>query len=172
MPARVYLGLGSNLNSPPRQIKAALKAIAKLPGTRLIRCAPWYQSIAIGPGSQARYINTVAEIDSVLKPRALLQALQKIEKQQGRKRIVRWGPRSLDIDILLYAEQSLNTRQLQIPHPRLGERNFVLQPLLDIAPTLNLPDGTPLARLLANCSPEGIVRLNAGGSGGRTGQDY
>jgi len=169
MPAKVYLGLGSNLNSPPRQIRAALRAIAKLPGTRLVRCAPWYRSIAIGPGSQGRYINTVAEIDSVLKPRALLQSLQQIEKQQGRKRIVRWGPRSLDIDILLYAHQTLNTRQLQIPHPRLCERNFVLQPLVDIAPALTLPNGTPLAKLLANCSPEGIVRLSAGGSGGRTG---
>ena len=169
MPAKVYLGLGSNLNSPPRQIRAALKAIAKLPGTQLVRCAPWYQSIAIGPGSQARYINTVAEIDSVLKPRALLQSLQQIEKQQGRKRIVRWGPRTLDIDILLYAHQTLNTRQLQIPHPRLCERNFVLQPLADIAPALKLPNGTPLAKLLANCSPEGIVRCSTEGRGGRTG---
>jgi len=169
MPAKVFLGLGSNLNSPPRQIKAALKTIAKLPGTQLMRCAPWYQSIAIGPGSQPRYINTVAEIDTVLKPLALLQALQQIEKQQGRKRIVRWGPRTLDIDILLYAKQTLKTRQLQIPHPRLGERNFVLYPLADIAPELSLPDGTSLARLLANCSPEGIVRFSAGGSGGRTG---
>ncbi len=169
MPAKVYLGLGSNLNSPPRQIKAALKSIAKLPGTRLACCAPWYQSIAIGPGSQPRYINTVVAIDTVLKPRALLKALQGIEIQQGRKRIVRWGPRTLDIDILLYANQTLKTRQLQIPHPRLGERNFVLYPLADIAPQLNLPDDTPLARLLANCSPEGIVRLSAKGSGGRTG---
>ena len=169
MPAKVYLGLGSNLNSPARQIKTALKAIAKLPGTQLVSCAPWYQSIAIGPGSQPRYINTVVAIDTVLKPRALLHALQQIEQQQGRKRIVRWGPRTLDIDILLYAEQSLQTRKLHIPHPRLGERNFVLYPLADIAPGLSLPDGTPLARLLANCSPEGIVRLDAGGSGGRTG---
>ncbi|OUS09206.1 2-amino-4-hydroxy-6-hydroxymethyldihydropteridine diphosphokinase [Gammaproteobacteria bacterium 54_18_T64] len=168
MPARVYLGLGSNLNSPPRQIKAALKAIAQLPGTQLIRCAPWYKSLAIGPGSQPSYINTVVEIDTALQPRALLQALQQIETRQGRKRIVRWGPRTLDLDILLYAKRSLNSRQLQIPHPRLGERNFVLQPLADIAPELSLPDGTPLARLLANCSPAGIVRLVAVGSGGRT----
>ena len=172
MPAKAFLGLGSNLNSPSRQIKAALKAIAKLPGTQLVCCAPWYQSIAIGPGSQPRYINTVVEIDTVLKPRALLQVLQQVEKRQGRKRIVRWGPRTLDIDILLYAKQTLKTQQLRIPHPRLGERNFVLYPMADIAPELSLPDGTPLAKLLANCSPEGIVRLNAGGSGGRTGQDY
>lgn len=169
MPAKVFLGMGSNLNSPPRQIKAALKAITKLPGTQLVRCAPWYQSIAIGPGSQPRYINSVVEIDTVLKPRVLLRALQQIEQQQGRKRIVHWGPRTLDIDILLYANQTLKTRQLQIPHPRLGERNFVLYPLVDIAPELNLPDGTSLAALLANCSPEGIVRFNAGGNGGRTG---
>ncbi|OUS10016.1 2-amino-4-hydroxy-6-hydroxymethyldihydropteridine diphosphokinase [Gammaproteobacteria bacterium 53_120_T64] len=168
MPARAYLGLGSNLNSPPRQIKAALKAIAKLPSTQLIRCAPWYQSLAVGPGSQPRYINTVVAIDTLLKPRALLQALQQIERQQGRKRIVRWGPRTLDLDILLYANQSLNTRRLQIPHPRLGERNFVVLPLADIAPELSLPDSTPLARLLANCSPEGIVRLVTTASGGRT----
>lgn len=169
MPAKVYLGLGSNLNSPARQIKTALKAIAKLPGTQLVRCAPWYQSIAIGPGNQPRYINTVVAIDTVLKPRPLLQALQQIEQQQGRKRIVRWGPRTLDIDILLYARLALNTQQLKIPHPRLRERNFVLYPLADIAPDLNLPDGSPLARLLANSSPEGIVRLNAGGSSERTG---
>ncbi len=168
MPAKAFLGLGSNLNSPSRQIKAALKAIAKLPGTQLVCCAPWYQSIAIGPGSQPRYINTVVEIDTVLKPRALLQVLQQVEKRQGRKRIVRWGPRTLDIDILLYAKQTLKTQQLQIPHPRLGERNFVLYPMADIAPELSLPDGTPLAKLLANCSPEGIVRLSAKGRGGRT----
>jgi len=169
MPAKVYLGLGSNLNSPTRQIKTALKAITKLQGTQFVKCAPWYQSIAIGPGSQPAYINTVVEIDTVLRPRFLLNALQRIEIQQGRKRIVRWGPRTLDIDILLYAGQVLNTQRLKIPHPHLGERNFVLYPLADIAPDLSLPDGTPLARLLANCSSEGIVRLSAEGSGGRTG---
>ena len=169
MPAKVYLGLGSNLNSPARQINTALKAIAKLQSTQLVACAPWYQSIAIGPGSQPPYINTVVEIDTALKPRVLLTALQGIERQQGRKRIVRWGPRTLDIDILLYANQTLNTRQLEIPHPRLATRNFVLYPLADIAPDIMLPDGTALARLLANSSPEGIVRLDAGGSGGRTG---
>jgi|TARA_R110002111_G_scaffold32139_2_gene65276 2-amino-4-hydroxy-6-hydroxymethyldihydropteridine diphosphokinase len=169
MPVKVYLGLGSNLNSPARQIKAALKAITKLQGTQLVKCAPWYQSIAIGPGSQPPYINTVVEIDTVLKPRILLNALQRIETQQGRKRIVRWGPRTLDIDILLYANQTLKTRQLEVPHPRISARNFVLYPLADIAPKIRLPDGTALARLLANSSPEGIVRLDAGGSGGRTG---
>jgi len=169
MPVRAYLGLGSNLNSPPRQIKAAVKAIARLPGTQLSRCAPWYKSIAIGPGSQPCYINTVVAIDTTLKPRALLKALQQIECRQGRKRIVRWGPRTLDLDILLYGDDTLNTRLLHLPHPRLGERNFVLYPLADIAAELSLPDGTPLARLLANCSPEGIVRTNAVGSGGRTG---
>ncbi len=169
MPTKVYLGLGSNLKSPARQIKTALKAIAKLPGTELRSCAPWYQSAPIGPGSQPCYINTVAAIDTVLKPLTLLRALQQIEKQQGRKRIVHWGPRTLDIDILLYATLTLNTRQLTIPHPRLDERNFVLRPLADIAPNLCLPDGTPLAKLLANCSTEGIVRLSTGGSRGRTG---
>ncbi|MDF1832180.1 MAG: 2-amino-4-hydroxy-6-hydroxymethyldihydropteridine diphosphokinase [Porticoccaceae bacterium] len=169
MPAKVYLGLGSNLNSPARQIRTALKAIAKLPGTQLMSYAPWYQSIAIGPGSQPRYINTVVAIETVLKPRPLLRTLQQIELRQGRKRIVHWGPRTLDIDILLYAKQTLHTRQLTIPHPRLNERSFVLYPLADIAPNLDLPDGTPLAKLLANCPPKGIVRLSTGGSGGRTG---
>jgi 2-amino-4-hydroxy-6-hydroxymethyldihydropteridine diphosphokinase len=169
MPLKVYLGLGSNLNSPARQIKAALKAITKLQGTQLVKCAPWYQSIAIGPGSQPPYINTVVEIDTVLKPRILLKALQRIETLQGRKRIVRWGPRTLEIDIRLYANQTLKTRQLEVPHPRISARNFVLYPLADIAPKIRLPDGTALARLLANSSPEGIVRLDAGGSGGRTG---
>lgn len=168
MPARVLIGLGSNLNSPPRQIKAAIKAISKLPATRLICCAPWYRSRAIGPGSQPPYINTVISIDTTLPPRALLQALQGIEKKQGRKRIVHWGPRTLDLDILLYGRRTMQTRRLHIPHPRLAQRNFVLYPLADIAPELILPNGTTLSKLLANCPPEGIVRLGAGGSCGST----
>ena len=169
MQAEVYIGLGSNLDSPALQIQNALSALERLTASRLIKTAPWYQSRAIGPGVQADYINTVAAIVTELSAWQLLKALQSIENQQGRKRTLRWGPRSIDLDILLYGQQVINTTNLVIPHPRLSQRNFVLYPLADIAPELLLPDKTPLQELLANTCAEGIVRLDAGDILGSTG---
>ncbi len=174
MPVEVYIALGSNLECPPLQITRAIRALAKLPSTRIVKQAPWYRSLAIGPGPQANYINTVVAITTTLTPLRLLKALQSIEQQQKRKHRVRWGPRTIDLDILLYGRKTLNREArnrnaLIIPHPRLQQRNFVLYPLADIAPHLVLPDQTPLQQLLANCCPEGIVRLEAGETRGCTG---
>ncbi len=162
MPIKCYIALGSNLNHPARQLCTALKALNQLPATRLLQVAPFYRSRALGPGIQADYLNTVAELSTGLDALMLLKKLQAIERAQGRRRIVRWGPRTLDLDILLYGKQSLNSARLTIPHPRMQLRNFVLLPLADIAPELVLPDGRSLRLLLANCDSNGIVRLDAG----------
>ncbi len=169
MPAKVYIALGSNLDNPALQIKSAISALAELPESKLSKTAGWYRSRAIGPGVQADYINTVVAIITELSPQQLLKALQGIENQQGRKRTLHWGPRSIDLDILLYDQRVINTTNLIIPHPRLEQRNFVLYPLADIAPELILPDKIPLQELLANTCAEGIVRLDAGEILGSTG---
>ncbi|RLA47356.1 MAG: 2-amino-4-hydroxy-6-hydroxymethyldihydropteridine diphosphokinase [Gammaproteobacteria bacterium] len=169
MRTEVYIALGSNLNSPPRQVQRAISSLARLPETKLIHTAPWYRSRAIGPGKQADYINTVVSIATALTPRQLLRELQAIENQQGRKRVVRWGPRSIDLDILLFGKRTIKSKILTIPHPHLTRRNFVIYPLADIAPDLVLPDTTSVQKLLANTCAEGIVRLKAGETLGSTG---
>lgn len=159
----VYIALGSNLDDPPTQIQQALSALAQLPQTELINCAPWYRSAAVGPGIQGDYINTVASLSTGLEALDLLHALQTIETAQGRIRNERWAARTLDLDILLYADLRLRTPELSVPHPRLLERAFVLAPLHDLAPELRLSDGADrecsIKEWLANCDSTGIVRV-------------
>ena len=158
-PVRAYIGLGSNLNGPIGQVRQALEALRTLPHTRLKACSPLYRSRPLGPPGQADYINAVADIDTKLPALELLTALQWLENRQGRVRAERWGPRTLDLDILLYGDLLLDDPRLTIPHPRLPERAFVLYPLRDIAPQLRLPDGRDLDVLLGNCPPWELERL-------------
>jgi len=137
-PVRCYLGIGSNLERPREQIARAVQSITVHPAITLLRQSPWYGSKAIGPGKQPDYLNGVIEIETSLGPEQLLQALQKIEADQGRTHDVRWGARTLDIDILLYGDQQIHSTTLEIPHPRILERNFVLIPLADLNPQLPL----------------------------------
>jgi 2-amino-4-hydroxy-6-hydroxymethyldihydropteridine diphosphokinase len=124
-----YIGLGSNLQQPIQQVKQALLHLAELPQTHLLNASPLYRSAPLGPADQPDYINAVAALATRLSPLALLDALQTIERQQGRVREgERWGPRTLDLDLLLYAEQKIQNDRLRVPHPGLGERNFVLYP--------------------------------------------
>ncbi len=169
MTVRVFIGMGCNLGDREQQLDSATAAIANLPDTKLLDCAPRYRSPAVGPGPQPDYLNTVIAIATSLAPMDLLGKLQQIERQHKRVRAVRWGPRTLDLDILLYGHDSIGLPRLTVPHPRLKERSFVVYPLHDIAPNLVLPDGTRLAHLLAKSSPQGIVRLSAGESRGSTG---
>jgi 2-amino-4-hydroxy-6-hydroxymethyldihydropteridine diphosphokinase len=157
--ARVYIGLGSNLDNPRLQIDWALDALARLPESRLEATAPLYRSRAVGPGTQPDYLNTVARLRTALAPPILLRELLALETARGRRRDQHWGPRTLDLDLLLYDEVRLADPELEIPHPRLAERNFVLMPLHDLDPDLVLPDGTSLAQLLARVDRTGIVRL-------------
>lgn len=152
-----YIALGSNLDAPLLQVENAVKALASLGTVSAI--SPWYKSKAIGPGEQADYINGVACLETALEPDALLTALQAIEQQQGRTRTVRWGARTLDLDILLFGDSIIEQTHLQVPHPRMKERNFVIYPLYDIASTLALPTGESVALLKSQLSEEGIEPL-------------
>jgi 2-amino-4-hydroxy-6-hydroxymethyldihydropteridine diphosphokinase len=159
---RVYIGLGSNLAEPLEQLRDALIALAALPQTRLLAQSSFYASDPLGPADQPRYVNAVAALDSALEPLALLDALQAIEQSQGRERKAeRWGPRTLDLDILLFGERLLHEARLTVPHYHMHARPFVLYPLAELAPALRLPDGRALSELLAACPFAGLERLPA-----------
>jgi 2-amino-4-hydroxy-6-hydroxymethyldihydropteridine diphosphokinase len=154
----VYIGLGSNLQQPLTQLRRAVAATATLPHSRLDAVSSAFRSRAVGPGTQPDYLNAVLRLDTDLPAAALLAALQAIEQNQGRVRTVRWGPRTLDLDILLYGEHSIDTPTLRVPHPAMHLRNFVLYPLAQIAGTnLVLPDGTELGTLIARCPRADLV---------------
>lgn len=152
-----FVALGSNLSDPPRQLRDAVRAIRRLPRSRLRAVSSVYRSRAVGPGPQPDYLNAVARLETSLAPQALLEALQAIEQAQGRERRQRWGPRTLDLDLLLYDDQCIASTTLTIPHPRMEQRNFVLYPLRDAAGgNWELPDGRVLDTLLADC-PRGAL---------------
>lgn len=157
---RVYIGLGSNLADPVGQLRGALATLGELPGTRLAAVSSLYASDPLGPPDQPRYVNAVAALDTDLAPLELLDALQAIELAQGRvRKDERWGPRTLDLDILLFGQHQLDEPRLQVPHYHMHARAFVLYPLAEIAEDLQLPDGRPLQVLLAACPFEGLERL-------------
>jgi len=151
-----YIGLGSNLDNPRTQVEQAFAELADLPHTQLIATSPLYQSVAIGPGNQPDYINAVAHITTTLEPLALLDQLQALEHRHQRVRIEHWGPRTLDLDLLLYADAVIDLPRLQVPHPYLSQRNFVVYPLAAIAPGLVLPCGTSIASLVEQIPPDGL----------------
>lgn len=142
-----YLGLGSNLNSPERQLRRAIDALRKLPDSYIAQVASFYRSEAWGRKAQPKFCNTVVALQTRLPPQRLLDYCQKIEQQQRRVRKIKWGSRTLDIDILLYGSQNINTMTLKIPHPRIKERDFVVLPLLEIAPSITI-NGLSLNRLI------------------------
>lgn len=156
---RPYIGLGSNLNDPIEQVREALKALDSLDDCAVECCSPLYWSTAVGPGDQADYLNGVVRLQTRLSPHALLNRLRNIEDAQGRTREIRWGARTLDLDLLLYDDIVIDRKDLTIPHPRLHKRNFVVYPLYDIAPTLRLPDGRALSELIEQLPRTGLRRL-------------
>lgn len=157
---RVYIGLGSNLDTPRQQLHSALEALAQLPHSHLVGHSSLYVSDPLGPADQPRYVNAVAALDTELQPWALLDALQRIEQEQGRvRKAERWGPRTLDLDILLFGERLIDDERLNVPHYHMHARPFVLYPLAELAPELLLPDGRSLPELLAACPFSGLERL-------------
>lgn len=156
-----YVGLGSNLAQPISQVEQALQALASLPGTTLIAHSSLYRTRPVGPQDQPDFVNAVAGLSTALLPEELLDELQHLEQQQGRVRSgERWGPRSLDLDLLLYGGQVIASERLQVPHPRMTERAFVLYPLAEIAPIdLEIPGKGQLRELLETLSEDGIERL-------------
>jgi len=162
MPGRLtaYIGLGSNLENPAEQVKTALRELNDLPQTRLLLQSSLYQSAPMGPANQPDYINAVAALETSLAADELLSALQGLELLHQRQRKERWGPRTLDLDLLLYGDQTINSEHLVVPHPGISERLFVLQPLFEIAPALVLPNNQAVAKLLDECSEDGLQRLD------------
>lgn len=147
--AIVYVALGANLGEPLQQAENAIAAIEQIPQTSVIKISPFYRSKPLGPQDQPDYLNAVIKIISELSPLALLKALQTIELNLGRVRKAnRWGPRTLDLDILLYDNQVIQSEELTIPHYDMYNREFVLYPLFDIAPDLILPNQVPLKVLI------------------------
>ncbi|MGX5914943.1 2-amino-4-hydroxy-6-hydroxymethyldihydropteridine diphosphokinase [Aliidiomarina sp. Khilg15.8] len=155
----VYLGLGANLDNPLRQLQAAVQAIQVHPALKLLACSSFYGSKPMGPQDQPDYVNAVACVQSELAPLPLLDTLQRIENEAGRVREQRWGPRTLDIDILLIDDQVIDAPRLQVPHPGIGEREFVLHPLYEIAPHLILPDGQTILALKNAIPANGLHKI-------------
>lgn len=157
-----FIGMGSNLSSPLLQLQQAVDAMAALQGVSLQAVSHCYQSLPMGPSDQPDYVNAVAQLNVNLSCRDLLKALQKIELDQGRARNnQRWGPRTLDLDILLYGDHIIDQPDLVVPHYGMKEREFVIWPLADIASELRLPCGTSLQSLLAAVPANSIKRLPA-----------
>lgn len=145
---RAFVGLGSNLGAPAQYIHDAVKALNALPGTRLIRVSSLYRTAPIGKTDQPDFCNAVAEIETCLSSRELLQHMLVVEQRQGRVRGERNGPRTLDLDLLMYGNEVVRTNDLEIPHPRMHERAFVMVPLAEIAADVVVP-GQGCARDLA-----------------------
>ncbi|MGH8041624.1 MAG: 2-amino-4-hydroxy-6-hydroxymethyldihydropteridine diphosphokinase [Rudaea sp.] len=148
--ASVYIGLGSNLNDPHAQVEAGLLALSTLPDSHLLRRSRLYDTAPWGRTNQPAFVNAVAQLETALAPRVLLDALLAVERAAGRERdITRWGPRVLDLDILVYANLRVDEPGLHLPHPHLHERAFVLVPLSEIAPELHVPGCGRVDALLA-----------------------
>ena len=156
----VYIGVGSNLEDPRTQILRAFRELAVLPTTRLVLTSPIYQSRPFGPVDQPDFANAAAGLLTQLKPRALLEGLHSIEAAQGRppdpEARQRWGPRVIDLDLLVYGRERLQDPELTVPHPGIVERNFVLYPLADIAPDLDIPGLGSVSELKGRVTSEGI----------------
>lgn len=151
-----WIGLGSNLGDSAAHIKTAIAQMDDLPKTACLRVSKLYRSAPVGPQDQADYCNAVAQLQTELSAPDLLTNLLGIEQRHQRVRSRRWGPRSLDLDLLLYDDLVLDMHDLQLPHPRLHERAFVLQPLTELAPGVHIPGQGPAVELLPGVSEQVI----------------
>lgn len=156
----VYIGLGSNLSDPTEQVKQAIIAVAKIPNSSLLKASSIYLSRPMGPQDQDDYINAVLALETQLAPLTLLDALQKIENNAGRvRKDNRWGARILDLDILLFDDNTIENDRLTVPHYGMKEREFVLVPLAEIAPNHILPCQSVVANLAENINTNGLIKL-------------
>ena len=154
-----FVALGSNLDQPDAQVRSAIESLAMLPETRLARVSSLYRSAPVGFRDQPDFVNAVVQIETALAPRTLLDALLGVEDRYGRIRSVANGPRTLDLDLLLYAERIVREAGLTIPHPRMHERAFVLVPLAEIAPDALIPGLGRAAQLLTNVDRTSVTRI-------------
>jgi 2-amino-4-hydroxy-6-hydroxymethyldihydropteridine diphosphokinase len=156
---KVFVGIGSNLGDRERNIRRAVDEVASLPFTKLITVSSLYDSEPVGDVEQANFVNAVAQIETELQPRRLLWNLMLIEKRMGRVRTIRWGPRPIDLDVIIYGKSIIQEEGLSIPHPEMDKRAFVLIPLLEIDPDLVHPRSRePLRKLLRKLKPHCSVK--------------
>ncbi len=158
-PLLAYVGLGSNLDDPASQLRAAMRALDRIAQTRVRRASHLYRTPPWGRTDQPEFVNAVVELETALTPQALLSALQVIERAAGRERIERWGPRVLDLDLLLHGEATCDAPGLCLPHPHLHQRAFVLLPLSELAPDLSVPGRGTVRCLLATVDCAGIEAI-------------
>lgn len=159
--ADAFIGLGGNVGDPVAALRAALTAIGRLPGTRVLATSRFYRTAAWGITDQPAFVNAAARVSTMLAPRALLDGLLAIERAAGRERGTgpQWGPRVLDLDLLLYGDARIDEDGLTLPHPRLHQRAFALVPLLDVAPDLCLPGHGRIADLVATMATGDVEAL-------------
>ncbi|MDF3006875.1 MAG: 2-amino-4-hydroxy-6-hydroxymethyldihydropteridine pyrophosphokinae [Enterobacter kobei] len=147
-----YIAIGSNLASPLEQVNAAITALGEIPHSQIVARSAFYRTPPLGPQDQPDYLNAAVALDTTLDADTLLDHTQRIELAQGRvRKAERWGPRTLDLDIMLFGDEVINTPRLTVPHYDMHNRGFMLWPLFEIAPEVLFPDGTPLACVLTQC---------------------
>lgn len=154
-----YIGVGSNLDDPDRQVRAAMNRLDEIAGSRVSARSSLYRSEPFGPVAQPDFINAAVSLETLLRPRLLLAELQAIEVELGREPGERWGPRRIDLDLLVYGDMVIDEQGLTIPHPGIAERNFVLLPLGEIAPDLVVPGLGRLADIEVNAGQPVISRV-------------
>jgi 2-amino-4-hydroxy-6-hydroxymethyldihydropteridine diphosphokinase len=159
MSHRAFVALGSNLQDPQQQVVRAFAELDGLPETRVTAMSRLYRTAPLGYDDQPDFINAVAELSTTLAPERLLRQLLALETAQGRERPFPNAPRVLDLDLLLYDDLEMHTPELTLPHPRMHERGFVLFPLADIAPDMDIPGQGRVRDLLLNCPEQGVERV-------------
>ena len=160
MTERAYLALGSNVGDRLLNLERAVRHLNAAPGLRVLRSSRVYETAPVGP-VQPDYLNAVVEVETMLRPRSLLEACLGVEAAMGRVRAERWGPRIVDVDVLTFGDEQIDEPGLRIPHPRLHERLFALEPLLELDPALVLPGRGPLAEIVAGLQDRKSTRLNS-----------
>lgn len=158
-PERAFVALGANIGEPQRQVESGFAALAALPGTRLLLRSSLYRTAPVGYLDQPDFINAMAGIETTLAPQALLEALLEIEREHGRVRDFPNAPRTLDLDIALYGDRLVQAPGLTIPHPRMLERAFVMLPLAEIAPEVEVPGQGRVRDLAARLDAAGVAEL-------------
>ena len=154
-----YSAIGSNLASPLEQVNAAVQALGEIPQSKIVAVSSFYRTPPLGPQDQPDYLNAAVVLETALNAETLLDNTQRIELQQGRvRKAERWGPRTLDLDIMLFGHETINTERLTVPHYDMKNRGFMLWPLFEVAPDLIFPDGIPLRTILDNLNAERPAR--------------
>jgi 2-amino-4-hydroxy-6-hydroxymethyldihydropteridine diphosphokinase len=159
-PQIAHVGLGSNLEDPERRVRQGCEELGQLPGTRLLATSSLYRTAPVGKPDQPDFINAVVVLETELTPFDLLRHLLALEGRHGRVRTERNGPRTLDLDLLLLGHQVIHVPGLEVPHPRMHERAFVLLPLSEVSPQAVIPGRGPLARLLLQVSDQRVSRID------------